>query len=607
MTDGLHILKEKLPLLPTTPGVYRMLGDKGQVLYVGKAKNLRHRVTSYTQPDRLTVRIRRMVFETRDLEVVQTATEVEALILEANLVKSLQPRYNIRLKDDGSFPFIHVSDHAAPRLAYYRGPKKGDGHYFGPYPSGEAVSAALEVIERVFKLRTCTDSTFNARTRPCLKYHIKRCTAPCVGRIADEAYAASVKEAMLFLQGKGDGVQKMIQQRMAAAAAAERYEDAALERDRLKLLATALAQQVAVAQGLADADVVAVVLKGGRMAVQMFVYRNGAHIGNARYFPDWVENENAAEAVAAFLALHYATRTPPRDILCNVVPEGTEVLAEALSQKAGVRVTVSAPQRGDKAKVVAQALENAEAALDRKLAEGESQRAQLEDFAQMLGLDRPIRRIETFDISNIQGKHPVASMVVAGPDGMVPSAYRKFGIRGKDTPDDYAMMREALTRRYSRLRKEGNPDDWPDVVMVDGGVAHLNVLVQVFRDLDIDGPALCAIAKGPERDKGLEKLWRPGRPDPLDIPFNSALLFLLQRIRDEAHRTAIGYHRTVRAKALVASALDGVPGIGPKRKKALLSYFGSAAGVKAATVDELMRVDGISRAMAEAIYGWFRS
>lgn len=607
MTDGLNILKEKLPLLPTTPGVYRMLGDKGQVLYVGKAKNLHHRVTNYTQPDRLTVRIRRMVFETRDLEIVQTATEVEALILEANLVKSLQPRYNIRLKDDGSFPFIHVSDHAAPRLAYYRGPKKSDGHYFGPYPSGEAVSAALEVIERVFKLRTCTDSTFHSRTRPCLKYHIKRCTAPCVGRISDEAYAASVKEAMLFLQGKGDGVQKMIQHRMAEAAAAERYEDAALERDRLKLLATALAQQVAVAQGLADADVVAVVLKGGRMAVQMFVYRNGSHIGNARYFPDWVENENAAEAMAAFLALHYATRTPPCDILCNVAPDGAEVLAEALSQKAGVRVAITAPQRGDKAKVVAQALENAEAALDRKLAEGESQRAQLEDFAQMLGLDRPIRRIETFDISNIQGKHPVASMVVAGPDGMMPSAYRKFGIRGKDTPDDYAMMREALTRRYSRLRKEGAPDDWPDVVMVDGGVAHLNVLVQVFKELDIDGPALCAIAKGPERDKGLEKLWMPGRPAPLDIPFNSALLFLLQRIRDEAHRTAIGYHRTVRAKALVTSALDGVPGIGPKRKKALLSYFGSAAGVKAATVDELMRVDGISRAMAEAIYSWFRS
>jgi excinuclease ABC subunit C len=603
--DGLTVLLERLKTLPTTPGVYRMMGEGGKVLYVGKAKNLRHRVTSYTKPDRLSTRIRRMVFETRDLIVVQVRTEAEALLLEAELIKGLKPYYNIRLKDDKSFPGILLSAHDSPRLKLHRGPVPDGARYFGPYADAVSVHKTIDTLERVFRLRTCSDGFFKARTRPCLKYHIKRCSAPCVARIGHADYARTVADAAAFLRGKGEGVLTAIRDRMAQAASALDYEKAAVERDRLKALSALLTTQQAMAGGLDEADVFGLYHSGGQVAVQLFMFRGGSHTGNTPFFPQGLEVDDTAEAMRIFLALHYASRTPPKLVLTNIAPADKATLEEALSLHAGRKVKIDTPSRGDKAKLVEQALKNAQGALTRKLEANGTQTQLLADFADLLGYDGEIRRIEAFDISNTQGRQPVASMVVADENGMKKSDYRKFAIKSKQTPDDYTMMREALTRRYTRLKEQGPEADWPDVVMVDGGQGHLNVLREVFTELDIDGPVLTAIAKGPERDKGLEKIYLAGRADPLDIPYNTPLLFLLQRIRDEAHRFAIGYHRQTRAKALVKSALDDIAGIGPKRKKALLRHFGAVENIRNATIDDLLKVDGLNRKTAEVIYHYF--
>ncbi|MBI1364075.1 MAG: excinuclease ABC subunit UvrC [Proteobacteria bacterium] len=604
--DGITLITERLKTLPTAPGVYRMLGEGGKVLYVGKAKNLKNRVTSYTKPDRgMSTRIRKMVFETRDLVIVETATEAQALLLEAELIKNLKPYYNIRLRDDKSFPGILLSAHDSPRLKLHRGPVPDGARYFGPYADAAAVHKTIDTLERVFKLRTCSDGFFKARTRPCLKYHIKRCSAPCVARIGHKDYQRTVDEASAFLQGKGDTVLGTIRIRMEEASKAMDYELAAVERDRLKALSALLTNQQAIAEGLDEADVFAMYQSGGHVAVQLFMFRGGSHTGNTAFFPQGLEVEDMAEAMRIFLALHYASRKAPKVVLTNIAPQDKPTLEEALSQQAGRKVKVETPSRGEKHTLVQQALKNAQGALTRKIESGATQSQLLAEFAELLGYDGEIRRIEAFDISNTQGRQPVASMVVADEEGMKKADYRKFSIKGKDTPDDYTMMREALTRRYSRLKEQGAEADWPDVVMVDGGLGHLHVLEEVFKELEIDGPVLTAIAKGPERDKGLEKIFLTGRGAPLDIPFNTPLIFLLQRIRDEAHRFAIGFHRKTRSKALIRSALDEIAGIGPKRKKALLLHFGAVENIRNATVDDLLKVDGLNRKTAELIYHYF--
>ncbi|MCP5404745.1 MAG: excinuclease ABC subunit UvrC [Pseudomonadaceae bacterium] len=602
--DGIDILRAKLKALPVTPGVYRMLNEAGEVLYVGKAKNLKARLTSYTQPERMGVRIRKMVFETRTLTVVETRTEVEALLLEANLIKSLKPRYNIIFRDDASYVSVVITDEPTPKIQKHRGVKKAKGSYFGPYPSAGAVYATLDLMERAFRLRTCSDSVFKGRTRPCLKYDIKRCSGPCVGKIAAEDYLHTVRQAKRFLQGERQQVLAQLQQEMQAKAEALDYEGAAAVRDRIRALAAVSSASTALTHALDEADVFALVREGGKLAVQAFYYRHGQHVGNHLFTPKQLdETDDDAVAMQAFLAQHYSGRAVPLRVVVNVMPAEAETLGEALQHSAGRKVVLEAPQRGEKRMIVQQAARNAVQALRRKAEESADWQAQFAEFQAMLGLENPLERMECYDISNTQGRQAVASQVVAGPEGMLKNRYRKYAIKGKDTPDDYAMLAETLGRRL----KKG---DLPDVFLIDGGKGQLNVLVKVMEDAGLlgeGGPALCSIAKGEERDKGLEVVWhwRGNRAVELPVAFNSPLKFVLQRIRDEAHRFAITYHRQKRAKALVASPLDDIPGIGPAKKKALLLHFGSRAAVEGAALEELMRVPGISKTLAEAVWGWF--
>lgn len=621
-SDGIDFIKMRVAVLPTTPGVYRMLNAKGDVLYVGKAKNIKNRVTQYTQPDRMVGRIRRMVFQTRDLVVVETRTEAEALLLEANLIKSLKPKYNILFRDDASYPAILITDEPTPMMRYHRGAKREKGEYFGPYPAADAVYKTLDTLERAFRLRTCDKSTFSNRSRPCLKFDIGRCSAPCVGKISAVDYRENVKQASLFLQGKGTEVHRWLQEKMQAAAAAEQFEQAAEYRDRLGAIAKTTSHASAMTHGVEDADVFAAASQNGHVCVQGFFYRNGQHVGNQTYFPTGVEETEPAEIMRLFLAMHYASRAVPRVVLVHPLPAEADMLVEAFSVSAGHRVDIQSPTRGDKKTVVEQTLRNAQQALARKLSERENWQEQLTAFAQLLGVERPVARVECFDISNISGTNAVASMVVAGEGGMEKKHYRKFTIKNKNTPDDYSMMREVLTRRYGKLyaaQAEGEAADtpaadvfYPDVVLVDGGVGHLHVLQQVMAESAAaqhpHAPVLCAIAKGEERDKGLEKIFMAdpsGNVRQLHVQHNSPLIFVLQRIRDEAHRFAIGFHRQKRAAGVAHSGLDDIPSIGAKRKKALLLHFGAAAGVKAASVDDLQRVPGISREIAEKIYGFY--
>lgn len=586
------------------------------MLYVGKAKNLKNRLTSYTQYEQLSHRIKRMVFETRELIVVETETESEALLLEINLIKSLKPKYNILFRDDTSYLSIRLTGDDTPRLMSYRGKKDVSGDLFGPYPSGDAVYRTIDLMERVFRLRTCKDSMFYNRTRPCLKYDIKRCSAPCVGKVSAEDYAELVRQSKRFLRGQGREVQSYLSEKMQEASAEMAYEKAAEYRDRLKALQQVLTPQHATTHALVDADVVGLYMQSGEAAVQVFYYRAGQHVGNHVFYPKGVEAEEEAEVMRVFLALHYGTRRPPKEVLVSVMPSDEGPLVSYLKERnQGGAVSLKAPSRGDKAEVLKKAVLNAEQSMRRKQAQGAGWKKQMGAFAEVLGT-ADVKRVETFDISNISGTNPVASLVVAGEEGMLKSEYRKYAITVKNTPDDYAMMREALTRRYRKLstetekaRKEkSTPPPWPDVVMVDGGKGHLRVLVDVFDDLGLlenSKTVLCAIAKGEERDKGLEVIWRYGVREPLPIEKDSPLIFLLQQVRDEAHRFAINFHRQKRSKDMVTSKLDQIPGIGAKRKKALLLAFGSASGVEGASVSQLTQVEGISKAMAEHIYSFF--
>lgn len=607
---GVTVIEHVLATLPTTPGVYRMLNFKGDVLYVGKAKNLKKRVVAYTKPDRQTLRIQRMIAETASMEVITTHTEVEALLLESTLIKTLGPRYNILLKDDKSFPHILLTgDHDWPQVLKHRGARSRKGEYFGPFASAGAVNQTLSALQRAFLLRSCTDAVFSSRTRPCLLFQIKRCSAPCVERIDHGAYMDLLAQARAFLSGQSQAVQKDLATRMDAAAEAMEYEQAAVYRDRMRALSRIQAHQDINPAELPEADVVALYQAGGQTCVQVFFFRSGCNYGNRSYFPQHAQDAEAAEVMAAFLGQFYADKMPPKEILLSQEAAEMEIVGAALSAKAGRKVTVSIPKRGERKRLIEHAHDNAREALGRRMAESSAQGKLLDGVAELFGLEARPNRIEVYDNSHIQGTNAVGGMIVAGPDGLMKAAYRKFNIRSTDlTPgDDFAMMREVLTRRFQRAQKE-DPDrdrgQWPDLVLIDGGLGQLNATLGVFTELGIDDVALVSIAKGPDRNAGRERFFLPGK-DPISLPMKDPVLYFLQRLRDEAHRFAIGAHRTRRAGDMVRSPLDEVDGIGAARKKALLHHFGSARDVAAAGLGDLEVVPGISKPMAKKIYDHF--
>ena len=652
---GAAVIREALRTMPAQPGVYRMLDRKGDGLYVGKARNLKSRVQNYAHPAGLSNRLRRMIAETAAVEIVVTHTEAEALLLECNMIKRLMPRYNVLLRDDKSFPFIHLTaDHDFPQLTKYRGARNKDGSYFGPFASAGAVNRTLVTLQKAFLLRSCSDSVFATRTRPCLLYQIKRCSAPCVGRIGGEDYAALIDEARGFLSGRSDDVQQRLAGEMQAAAEALDFEAAALLRDRIRALSLVQGHQDIHVAGVVDADVIAAHQAGGQTCVQVFFFRGGQNWGNRAYFPSHDRQLSVEEVLTSFVGQFYDNRAKPPMVLLSHRLVEQELVEEALSL-GGESVTLSVPRRGDKKKLVDRILATAREALGRRLAESASQRQLLDGVAVAFGLDGPLNRIEVYDNSHIQGTHAVGAMIVAGPDGLIKNAYRKFTIRGGAPPqpvsssthphppiadatgpplsrragegadlritirgeagdgvlggDDYAMMREVLQRRFARALKEDPERDrgtWPDLVLIDGGQGQLSVALGVLEELGIDDIAIGAIAKGPDRNAGRERFFLPGRA-PFSLDPRDPVLYFLQRLRDEAHRFAIGTHRAKRTKALGRSPLDEIAGIGVRRKQALLHHFGSARAVARAGLGELERVAGISKTVAKKIYDHFHA
>lgn len=612
LARGVSVIAGKLKHLPNRPGVYRMIGAEGDALYVGKAKSLKKRVASYTHPDRLPVRICRMIAQTTDLEVITTHTEVEALLLENNLIKQMRPRFNVMLRDDKSFPYILLTGgHDWPKLVKHRGPRNKPGEYFGPFASAGAVNRTLATFQRIFPLRSCSDGIFSSRTRPCLQYQIKRCSAPCVGRIATDDYDRIVDEARAFLSGKSKDLQERLAGQMQTASDAMEFEAAAIFRDRIKALTQIQAHQEVHVHGLTDADVIAVHQDGGQACVQVFFFRTGQNFGNRIYFPNHTKDLTPEEVIGAFIGQFYTGVAPPPLVLASHMPEEPGLLAEALGVRAGRKVEIAKPQRGAKRSLIDRALINAREALARRLSENATQRRLLDGLADLFGLEAPPGRVEVYDNSHISGTAAVGGMIVAGPEGFMKRAYRKFNIKGEAlTPgDDYAMMREVLTRRFSRALKE-DPDrdrgDWPDLVLVDGGLGQLNTAFEVMSELGIDDVAIVGVSKGPDRNAGRERFYLADRT-PFTLKPNDPLLYFLQRLRDEAHRFAIGSHRARRSKAVTRSPLDEVPGIGARRKRALLHYFGSAAAVARAGLADLEMVEGISTGVARKIYDHFHT
>ena len=626
MQNGVDLIRGKLRTLPTTPGVYRMLDGENNALYVGKARNLRRRVTNYTQFGKLSNRLQRMVTETRALEVVTTRTEVEALLLEINLIKQLRPRYNVLLRDDKSFPYIFIRDAAGdgpgrfPRVMKYRGARNQPGEYYGPFASAGAVNRTLNALQRVFLLRSCSDSVFANRSRPCLLYQIKRCSAPCVDRIDSAAYDELVTEARDFLSGKSHEVQNRLATAMQTASEAMEFETAAAYRDRIRALAQIQAHQDINIENIGEADVIAAHQAGGQTCIQVFFFRSGSNFGNRAYFPKHDKEEPLDLVLAAFIGQFYETVTPPGLLLLSHEPDESDLLAEALSLRAEHKVRLEQPKRGPKHNAVQHAMQNAEAALGRRLAESSSQRRLLESLADTLGLDVVPERIEVYDNSHIQGTNPYGAMIVAGPDGFTKNAYRKFAIRNVAAKgraslpdeiaggDDFAMMRQVIERRFARALKE-DPDrtrgTWPDLLLIDGGKGQLSATLEVMTELGIEDVAVAGVAKGPERNAGREQIFLPDRPQPLTLHERDPVLYFIQRMRDEAHRFAIGTHRAKRSAQIAKSALDQVPGIGARRKKSLLLHFGSVRTIERAGVEDLEKAPGISRAVAQKIYDFF--
>lgn len=611
---GADAIRVRLPGLPTSPGVYRMLNEAGDVLYVGKAKNIRKRVTSYTNPNRQTIRIRRMIAQTVDLEIVKTETEAEALLLESDLIKRYAPRYNILLRDDKSFPMILVTgDHDYPQIVKYRGARNRKGEYFGPFASVWAVNDTLGLLQRAFLLRTCSDNVFANRSRPCLLYQIKRCSGPCVDRISKEEYNGLVDEAREFLTGDSQRIQRKLAENMQTASDNLEFELAAQYRDRIQALTRVQSRHEAFSAGLDDADVIAVHQDGGQTCVEVFFYRGARSYGNRAYFPTHAKEDTPEEVLEAFLGQFYARTMPAPLILASHKIPNRELVQEALRVRADRKVEIRMPTRGEKKRVVDNAATNARDALARRMSESASQRKLLEGLSGALGLDGAPERIEVYDNSHVSGTNAIGAMIVVGTEGFMKNAYRKFNIRragagGASVGDDYDMMREVLERRFSRALKE-DPDrtkgQWPDLVLVDGGKGQLSAATDVFEQLGIEDVPLAAIAKGPDRHAGREKIFLPTRTEPVQLGHKDPVLYFLQRIRDEAHRFAIGTHRAKRGKQINKSILDEVPGIGAKRKKALLHHFGAAQSVATAGVKDLENVEGVSRAMARKIYDWF--
>ncbi len=611
---GVDVIKDNLKRLPTRPGVYRMFSEASEVLYVGKAKSLKARVASYARLGGHTQRIAAMISLTARMEFVVTESETEALLLEASLIKSLKPRFNILLRDDKSFPYILIRrDHEAPQISKYRGSKQDRGDYFGPFANAGAVGRTLDTLQKAFLLRTCEDSVFSARQRPCMLHQIKRCAAPCVGLIEPDDYEALADQAADFLRGKAGDLHKALGEEMERAAEAMDFERAAALRDRIRALAAVRAQQDINPDGIEEADIFSIAMEGGLSAVQVFFIRAGQNWGATIHFPRHEKGEEQAEILSAFLVQFYDKRPPPRLILCNTEPDQAELISEALTLKADRKVEIREPQRGDKRSLVEQATRNAAEALSRKLAESASQARLLKEVAKAFDLPEPPQRIEIYDNSHIQGSNMVGGMVVAGPDGFDKGQYRKFNIKDSsiEPGDDYGMMREVMRRRFSRALKDrdaGKSGTWPDLVLIDGGLGQLSAVMEALSEIGLskDDVTLVSIAKGVERNAGREQFFLPGKA-PFRLPENAPVLYYLQRLRDEAHRWAIGAHRAKRSADIKKSPLDEIEGIGPARKKALLQYFGSAKEVARAKLADLCEVEGVSAAMAERIYGHFHS
>ena len=612
-TSGAALIHSHGPTLPNEPGVYRMLDAKGEVLYVGKAKSLKKRLPAYAKPTALSARLQRMVALTHGLEVVTTASDVEALLLECNMIKRHRPPFNIVLRDDKSFPYIYVGkatgEQPFPRIGRHRGAKRKDSDYFGPFASSGAVNETLAALLRAFPLRSCPDSIFNNRTRPCLQYQIKRCSAPCVARIGATEYGQLLEQTREFLAGRSDAIQDQLKAAMADASARLEFEVAAAIRDRLKALAHITSRQGINVSSVDDADVIALAQDGGQACVQVFFYRGGRNYGNRAYYPSHVHDAEAPELLDAFLGQFYAERGPPRLILLSHQPASQELLTEALAVRAGRKVRLLRPERGEKRQLVEQAQLNARHALARKLAESSAQARLLTQLADRLGLAERPGRIEVYDNSHIMGTDALGALIVAGAEGLTKSAYRRFTIRSKDlTPgDDYAMMREVLGRRFARLQREDpgrQSGQWPDLVIIDGGAGQLGAALESLGACGVTAVPVLAIAKGPDRDAGRETLHLADRP-PFRLDPRDPVLYFLQRLRDEAHRFAITSHRARRSKGAARSALDRVEGVGAKRKKALLGHFGSVRAIETAGLLDLERVPGISKGVARAVYDAF--
>ena len=610
MLDGVEIIKSYLKNLGSNPGVYRMIDGDENVLYVGKAKNLTDRVKSYTNLNNLSHRIAKMVSLTRSMEFVTTHTEVEALLLEANLTKHYKPHYNILLRDDKSFPYIFIdTSHKSPRVLKHRGAKKRDGHYFGPFASVGAVNASLNIMQKAFSLRTCSDSIFNSRSRPCLLYQIKRCSAPCVGKISNSDYDFMVDEAHDFLSGKSDSIKGRFTKKMEIASNDKQYELAAVYRDRLKALAAVQSRQDATNGKLDEADVIAAYKDGGQTCVQVFFYRAGQNWGNKAYFPRHDKDQHIDEVLPAFISQFYDNKPAPKKILINSSIKQKALLEEALSLKAERKIKITMPQRGANLMLVQMVEKNAREALERKVAETSSQAKLLQGVADLFNLEAPPARIEVYDNSHIAGTSALGAMIVAGAEGFEKGAYRKFNIKSEDlTPgDDFGMMREVMTRRFKRQLRE-DPDrsapTWPDLLLIDGGKGQLSAVLNALEDLGLTDIPVVSIAKGPDRNAGREDFYIDGKA-PFKLPPNDPVLYFLQRLRDESHRFVIGSHRNRRAKTIHKSMLDGLPGVGAARKKALLLHFGSAKAVSGAAIKDLEKVNGISRALATQIYDYF--
>jgi len=610
LETGVAAIRKIVKQLPVRPGVYRMLDAKGDVLYVGKARALKNRVTNYTQVSRLSKRLQRMVAQTRSMQIVTTNTEAEALLLEAQLIKRYRPPYNVLLRDDKSFPFILLrEDHAFPQIRKHRGARRHKGQYYGPFASAGSVTRTLNALQKLFLLRSCTDTFLATRRRPCLLFQIRRCSAPCVGRVSPEAYAELVDDAKAFLAGKSSQVQQKLAASMQQAAEAMDFELAAVFRDRLRSLTFIQGTQTIAAEGLGDADIFALACKGGTMCVQAFFIRGGNNWGHRSFFPAHTADVPEEEVLASFLMQFYEEVPPPKSILLDrEVPEA-ELVAEALSERAERRVALRVPKRGDHVRMISQAKRNAEEELDRHLAETSTQARTMRALTELFELSEPPERIEVYDNSHVMGTNAVGAMIVAGPEGFRKNAYRKFNIKRPETApgDDFAMMREVLGRRFARLEKE-DPDrsrgEWPDLLLIDGGKGQLSAVLETLECAGIHDVPVVGVSKGPDRNAGRETLHLPNGRD-FQLPPNSPVLFYIQRLRDEAHRFAIGAHRAKRAKSMTSSPLDDVPGIGPSRKRALLMHFGTARAVRGAALEDLEKAPGISKTMARSIYDYF--